>query len=193
MTKTHQLNKGAMKVHLAHQRNSRTATAAHAAAKGRACQACDGRKRKHTCGRARTSRPAAPHAAGATASRLGSEAAAAAVGRDMRMHIIAQGDEAAQGFFDPEQCARNARAAAAADRAAAKFVAAEPAVARGAEPPVYFGPTDSPRAGNRIMRLELLLTFGTASLAFCAAIAGFFGMHRHSASNPPSDPMKPPA
>ena len=128
MTKTHQLNKGAMKVHLAHQRNSRTATAAHAAAKGRACQACDGLKRKHTCGRARTSRPAAPHAAGATASRLGSEAAAAAVGRDIRMHIIAQGDEAAQGFFDPEQCARNARAAAAADRAAAKFVAAEPAV-----------------------------------------------------------------
>ena len=30
------------------------------------------------------------------------------------------------------------------------------------------------------MRLELLLTFGTTSLAACAAIAGFFGMNLHS-------------
>ena len=33
---------------------------------------------------------------------------------------------------------------------------------------------------NRIMRIELLLGFGTASLALCAAVAGFFGMNLHS-------------
>lgn len=33
---------------------------------------------------------------------------------------------------------------------------------------------------NRIMRLELLLSFGTTSLALCAAVAGFFGMNLHS-------------
>ena len=103
MTKTRQLNKGAMKVHLVHQRNSRTATAAHAAlpaAKGRtrACPACDGKKRKHTCGRARKRKPAAPHAAGATAARIGSETAATAIGRDIRMHIIEQGDEAPRAY-----------------------------------------------------------------------------------------------
>ena len=32
---------------------------------------------------------------------------------------------------------------------------------------------------NSIMRLELLLGFGTASLAVCAAVAGFFGMNLH--------------
>lgn len=32
---------------------------------------------------------------------------------------------------------------------------------------------------NRIMRVELLLGFGTASLALCAAIGGFFGMNLH--------------
>jgi hypothetical protein len=33
---------------------------------------------------------------------------------------------------------------------------------------------------NRIMRLELLVGFGSASLAMCAAAAGFFGMNLHS-------------
>ena len=33
---------------------------------------------------------------------------------------------------------------------------------------------------NRIMRLELLLTFGATSLALSAAVAGFFGMNLHS-------------
>lgn len=33
---------------------------------------------------------------------------------------------------------------------------------------------------NRIMRLELMLSFGTCSLAICATMGGFFGMNLHS-------------
>ena len=33
---------------------------------------------------------------------------------------------------------------------------------------------------NRIMRLELMLSFGTCSLAICATVGGFFGMNLHS-------------
>ena len=72
--KSRQMNKGAMKVHLAYQAKRRAETAAAVAdreASGRApsCPACHGKHRAHTCAQRSSRTPAARGTAAATASR----------------------------------------------------------------------------------------------------------------------------
>ena len=130
--KSRQMNKGAMKVHLAYQAKRRAETAAAVAdreASGRApsCPACHGKHRAHTCAQRSSRTPAARGTAAATASRNGT-AAPPGPGPAGMMHIIPD-QEALNEYFDEDARQQHERAFKAAAAAAAAQSAPAPTAA----------------------------------------------------------------
>ena len=129
-SRSHQLNRGAAKVHMAYQRNAREE--ARAGVESRAeedvpppCAACtQGRHSRHTCARQLKAPRAAPGTAGATAARIGAAggsadgaacAGATAAPPDDRLHMLRPDDDLSW-IVDPEATRANVLAAQAAER-----------------------------------------------------------------------------